>query len=94
VEESASGLTRRVTISNVKGLHARASAKFATKALEFRAQITVTKDGTTVNASSIMGLLMLGALTGQTITISAYGPDAAKAVAALVYLVETKFDEA
>ncbi len=47
-----------------------------------------------MNASSIMGLLMLGALTGQTITISAHGPDAAKAVAALVYLVETKFDEA
>ena len=50
MEEPASSFRKRVTICNVKGLHARASAKFATKALEFRAAVTVTKEGTTVNA--------------------------------------------
>ena len=93
MEEPASSFQKRVTICNVKGLHARASAKFATKALEFRAVVTVTKEGTTVNATSIMGLLLLAAQMGQSIIISAQGPDAAAALAALVQLVEAKFDE-
>jgi phosphocarrier protein HPr len=93
VEQPVASVQKRVTICNVKGLHARASAKFASKALEFRSRVTVTKDGTTVNASSIMGLLLLAASTGQSIVISAEGPDAVEALAALEHLVESKFDE-
>ena len=84
---------RRVQIVNQKGLHARASAKFAAMALTFNAEVTVTKDGVTVNGTSIMGLLMLGAPIGHTITISARGEEAAKAVAALEQLVSSKFGE-
>jgi phosphocarrier protein HPr len=93
VSPSGSALEKRVTIVNVKGLHARASAKFATKALEFEAEITVTKDGTTVNGSSIMGLLLLAAQMGQSIVIRTKGEDAAEAMAALTDLVARKFDE-
>jgi len=84
---------KRVQIVNQKGLHARASAKFAAMALTFNAEVTVTKDGVTVNGTSIMGLLMLGAPIGNTITINARGEDAAKAVAALERLVSSKFGE-
>ena len=84
---------KRVQIVNQKGLHARASAKFAAMALTFNAEVTVTKDGVTVNGTSIMGLLMLGAPIGHTITISARGEEAAKAVAALEQLVSSKFGE-
>ena len=75
---------KRVQIVNQKGLHARASAKFAAMALTFNAEVTVSKDGVTVNGTSIMGLLMLGAPIGQ---------EAAKAVSALEQLVSSKFGE-
>jgi phosphocarrier protein HPr len=80
-------------ICNTRGLHARASAKFVKLASTFDAEVHVTRDGVTVNALSIMGLLMLGAGNGSTIDISAEGAEAEAAVAGLVDLVDRKFDE-
>ena len=82
-----------VLIPNEKGLHARASAKFVKCAEGFDAEICVTKDGQTVGGTSIMALLMLAAGCGTTISLSARGPDAQAAIAALVELVETGFGE-
>lgn len=81
------------SICNTRGLHARASAKFVKLASTFDAEIHVTRDGVTVNALSIMGLLMLGAGNGCTIDISAEGAEAEAALAGLVDLVARKFDE-
>lgn len=80
-------------ICNTRGLHARASAKFVKTASGFDADIRVTRDGVTVNALSIMGLLMLGAGNGCTIDIAADGADAQAAVDALLDLVSRRFDE-
>ncbi len=80
-------------ICNTRGLHARASAKFVKLASTFDAEVHVTRDGVTVNALSIMGLLMLGAGNGCTIDISAEGAEAEAAVAGLAELVARKFDE-
>lgn len=80
-------------ICNTRGLHARASAKFVKLASAYDAEIHVTRDGVTVNALSIMGLLMLGAGNGCGIEIVAEGPDAEAAVAALTELVARRFDE-
>lgn len=88
-------MTARATanICNTRGLHARASAKFVKLASSFDAEIHVTRDGVTVNALSIMGLLMLGAGNGCAIEIMATGPEAQAAVAALADLVARRFDE-
>jgi phosphocarrier protein HPr len=80
-------------ICNTRGLHARASAKFVKTASAFDAEVHVTRDGVTVNALSIMGLLMLGAGNGCTIDIVAEGAEARAAVDALVDLVSRRFDE-
>ena len=80
-------------ICNTRGLHARASAKFVKTASGFEADIRVTRDGVTVNALSIMGLLMLGAGNGCTIDIVAEGEDAQDAIDALMDLVARRFDE-
>ncbi len=80
-------------ICNTRGLHARASAKFVKLASSFEAEIRVTRDGVTVDARSIMGLLMLGAGNGCSIEIEAEGTDAAPAIEALSDLVARKFDE-
>lgn len=80
-------------ICNSRGLHARASAKFVKLASGFDADVRVTRDGVTVNALSIMGLLMLGAGNGCGIEITATGPEAEAAVAALADLVARRFDE-
>ena len=82
-----------LTIANKKGLHARASAKFVQLAESYEAEILVTKQGETVQATSIMGLMMLGAGLGSTIALSASGPQAEAALAALAQLVEDKFGE-
>jgi len=87
-------LTRAVEVRNRRGLHARASAKFVTLAAQIDAQIEVEKDGTTVCGTSIMGLMMLGAAKGDTITISATGLGAEQAVEQLCALVEALFNEA
>ncbi len=82
-----------VEIVNERGLHARASAKFVKLAGAFQSQINVTRDDQTVDALSIMGLMMLAAGPGSTIEIVADGVDAQAAVAALSQLVESRFEE-
>jgi phosphocarrier protein len=86
-------VSRVVEIVNERGLHARASAKFVKLAAGFDAEVTVSRDGTTVDARSIMGLMMLAAGLGSTIEIAAEGPEAQPALDALVELVEGRFDE-
>lgn len=88
-----SDVRRTVLVTNRRGLHARASAKFVTLAQAQPCEVLVEKDGPAVTGTSIMGLMMLGAAMGDTITISAQGPGAEAAVAALAALVEAKFDE-
>ncbi|MDB5495186.1 MAG: ptsH, partial [Phenylobacterium sp.] len=78
---------------NERGLHARASAKFVKLAAGFDAEVTVSRDGTTVDARSIMGLMMLAAGPGCCIDIEAEGAEAEAAVTALEQLVSAKFDE-
>ncbi len=85
--------TTTLNICNARGLHARASAKFVKLASGFESEIRVTRDGVTVDARSIMGLLMLGAGIGCDIAVEAEGPDAAEAIQALSDLVARKFDE-
>ena len=84
---------RILTIVNTKGLHARASAKFVQCAAKFDARVTVTKDGSGVLGTSIMGLMMLGAGIGSQISISATGRQAHEALDALEALVASKFGE-
>jgi phosphocarrier protein HPr len=86
-------LTRELPIINQRGLHARASAKFVKCAEIFDASITVSREGQTVPATSIMGLMMLAAAIGTSITVEASGPQADVAMAALEALVASKFDE-
>jgi phosphocarrier protein HPr len=86
-------LSAVVKIVNKKGLHARASAKLVEAAARFQSQITVTKDGQTVDARSIMGLMMMAASIGSEIEIEAVGPDAQAAMVAVLALIEAKFGE-
>ncbi|MBT2189318.1 HPr family phosphocarrier protein [Sphingobium nicotianae] len=87
--------SKTVRITNKRGLHARASAKFVTMASGLTATITVRKDGqdTEVVGTSIMGLMMLGAAMGDDITISATGDGAESALNAMTELVEDRFGE-
>jgi phosphocarrier protein len=84
---------RTVLITNKRGLHARASAKFVTLASSQPAAVEVEKDGSRVAGTSIMGLMMLGAAMGDNVVISAQGDGAEAAVSALCALVENKFGE-
>ncbi len=86
-------IVRTVEIVNERGLHARASAKFVTLAGTYDAEVLVSKDGHTVDARSIMGLMMLAAGIGSNIEITAEGPQADEAVEALCALVASRFDE-
>jgi phosphocarrier protein HPr len=86
-------ISRELLIVNQRGLHARASAKFVQLAAGFNASIEVERDGVTVGGTSIMGLMMLAASPGCCITVTASGPDAAEAIAALEQLVASKFGE-
>jgi phosphocarrier protein len=85
--------SRIVEVTNKRGLHARASAKFVTLAASLPATVEVEKDGSKVVGTSIMGLMMLGAAKGDTIVISANGDGAQEAVDALCALVEARFNE-
>ncbi len=89
----AAVLRRQLVICNKRGLHARAAAKFVTLAERFGASVEVEKGGQSVSARSIMGLMMLGAGLGATITLSAEGWDAKEAMDALAALVEAGFHE-
>ena len=91
---SAEGISQPVEIVNRRGLHARASARLAREAGNFDARITVCKDDTCVIATSIMGLMMLGAAKGDTVTIQASGDDQDQALAGIVDLISDRFGEA
>lgn len=82
-----------VTIRNRLGLHARAAAKFVHLATRFRAHIRVTRDGRVMDGKSIMGILLLAAACGTTISIAADGPDEEEALTALCQLVDGGFGE-
>lgn len=87
------GTCRVLKIRNERGLHARASAKFVTLANEYDASVTVTKDGTSVCGTSIMGLMMLAASIGEEITVSGEGPHKIELLDAIEALVSDKFGE-
>jgi phosphocarrier protein len=86
-------VSREVRITNQRGLHARASAKFVNLASELDAKIDVEKDGQKVCGTSIMGLMMLGAAMGDSIVIHCEGPYSEQALVKLVDLVEDRFGE-
>ena len=86
--------SRSVTVVNPLGLHARAAARFVHLAARFTAQIRVARDAKVMDGKSIMGILLLAAARGTTITISADGVDEVAAVNALADLVQTGFGEA
>jgi phosphocarrier protein HPr len=89
----AGAVSKELLIINKRGLHARASAKFVQTVERFTAEVWVTRGGETVGGTSIMGLMMLAAGPGTTVTVSAIGPDAEAAIAAITALVESKFNE-
>ena len=88
-----SGCTRTILITNRRGLHARASAKFVNMASAMTAKVEVEKDGNRVCGTSIMGLMMLGAAMGDTIVIHCEGDDCGVAIVQLAELVESRFGE-
>jgi phosphocarrier protein HPr len=90
---SSSPVVRVLEICNKKGLHARASAKFVQTVEKFDANVRVTRNGETVGGDSIMGLMMLAAGPGTTISVEATGTDAAAVVEALAELVGSRFSE-
>lgn len=84
---------KKINITNQRGLHARASAKFVNCAREFSAKIMVSHNGLEVPATSVMGLMMLVASKGSQITLSAEGDDAEAALTSLEALISSKFGE-
>jgi phosphocarrier protein HPr len=86
-------LVRELKIINRKGLHARATAKLVQCIEGFDAEVTVSRAGETVGGTSIMGILTLGAGQGSSIVVTAKGPAAAQAMAAIETLVATRFGE-
>jgi phosphocarrier protein len=89
----AGSLVRDLPIVNKRGLHARAAARFVQTAEKFDAVVTVLKDGHSIGASSIMGLMMLAAAPGTTIRLVASGPEARAALDALEELLASRFGE-
>ena len=86
--------TRSVTVVNQLGLHARAAARFVHVAARFQSRIRVGRDSRIMDGKSIMGILLLAASRGTTLTVIADGPDETRAVEALVELVASGFGEA
>ena len=89
----ADAISRELLIINKRGLHARASAKFVQMVERFNAEVWVTRGNETVGGTSIMGLMMLAAGPGTSVTVSAIGPEAQAAVDAIAALVADKFNE-
>ena len=85
--------TRLMTICNKRGLHARASARFVQTAERYDARVTVEREGVTVGGTSIMGLMMLAASAGSTITVHASGRQAEQVLDAIEQLVADRFGE-
>jgi phosphocarrier protein HPr len=90
---TSGAITRVMNICNEKGLHARASAKFVQVVEKYDAQVSVSRHAESVGGNSIMGLMMLGAGIGTSITVKATGAQAAEVVAALDALVSDRFGE-
>ncbi len=86
-------VSRDIEIINKLGMHARAAAKLVKLASTFTSDIDIEKDSRRVNAKSIMGVMMLAASKGSTVTIHANGNDAANSVDALEQLINDRFDE-
>ncbi|MGI8510493.1 MAG: HPr family phosphocarrier protein [Gemmatimonadaceae bacterium] len=84
---------RTVTIVNKNGVHARPAAEIVKTAGKFASDVTIVRDDLEVNGKSIMGVMMLAAECGASITLRATGPDADAAVDALAQLVAAKFGE-
>lgn len=89
----ADALSREIPIVNQRGLHARASARFVQTVERFNAEVSVSRCGETVGGTSIMGLLMLAAGPGSTIRVTARGPEAEAALAAIDELCRSRFGE-
>jgi phosphocarrier protein HPr len=89
----AGAISRDLLIVNKRGLHARASAKFVQLVEKFEADVWVTRGSETVGGTSIMGLMMLAAGPGTTVTVSAKGPEAQQAIDAIAALIADKFNE-
>jgi len=92
-QAEAEGIRRKFFIINQRGLHARASAKFVQLVGSHDATVQVEKDGIVVGGTSIMGLMMLAASPGCSITVTATGPDAAELMDALEKLIADRFGE-
>ena len=90
-DEAAS--SRTAEIRNLRGLHARAAARFVKCASQFRAEVTVRKDNLAADGKSLRGLMALSASIGTVVLIEASGPEAAAAVAALGQLIDEGFGE-
>jgi phosphocarrier protein HPr len=90
---SGDTVSREIPITNKRGLHARASAKFVQLVERFTADVTVTRNGETVGGTSIMGLMMLSAGPGTSILVAAKGAEAQAALDAITELVTNKFGE-
>lgn len=86
-------IMKDLVVTNRLGIHARPAALFAKTASSFSSDIRVVKDGLEVNGKSIMGIMMLAAAQGNTITIRAQGPDEGEAIRALEELLENRFGE-
>jgi phosphocarrier protein HPr len=84
---------REAEIVNRLGLHARASAKLTQLAGQFKSEVWLTRNGRRVNAKSIMGVMMLAAAKGSSISIETDGPDEEQAIAALAQLIADRFGE-
>ena len=93
IVEAVSNMTKDFQVSNKLGIHARPAALFVKTANRFHCDIFVEKDGERVNGKSIMGLMMLAAGPGSTLTVHAQGQDASQALAEIETLIKRKFDE-
>ncbi|MCL7744061.1 HPr family phosphocarrier protein [Guyparkeria hydrothermalis] len=92
-ETSTASISRDLTLRNRRGLHARAAARFAATAERFDSDIEVAFNGRNVNGKSIMGLMMLAAACGKTITVTVTGGDANEALDEIADLVDARFHE-
>lgn len=86
-------VSKEVTILNATGLHARPASMFVQTAGKFKSDVNVIKDGNTINAKSIMGIMAAGISQGTVVDIQANGPDEQEAVDVLVQLINDKFGE-
>src|SRR5678815_5026123 len=94
ITDGASAMTKDFLVSNKLGIHARPAAMFVKTANRFTCDIFVEKDGEKVNGKSIMGLMLLAAGPGSTLTVHAQGHDASQALTELESLFKAKFEEA